>query len=111
MIAAAAADGAIDAAERANILAGLKGIGLDHESSRFLEGEFAFPASPRDIAAGVSGPEEASEVYTAARLAMDPDTAPERAFLHDLAQALRLDPGLVANLEAAASGVRAEASA
>ena len=50
--------------------------------------------------------EDAAKIYTAARLAIDPDTNEEREFLTRLATALRIEPGLVAHLDAQAASVK-----
>ena len=94
MVAAAAADGHIDEAERARIVKGLTEAGIDPESNRWLESEMASPADVEELAAGVTDPEKAAQVYTAARIAIDPDTIQEREFLHQLAEALDLDPAV-----------------
>ena len=92
MVAAAAADGHIDQAERARIVKGLTEAGIDPESSRWLETEMASPADVDELAENVNDPEMAAQVYAAARIAIDPDTIQEREFLHQLADALDLDP-------------------
>ena len=109
MIAAASADGIIDESERSRIVGGLRQIGLDAEAAKFLEREFARPATPIDLAAGASGPEAAAEVYTAARLAIDPDHPDEKAFLAALAEQLALSPELVAHIDAAAESAKVRA--
>ena len=92
MVAAAAADGHIDQAERARIVKGLTEAGIDPESSHWLENEMASPADVDELAESVNDPEMAAQVYAAARIAIDPDTIQEREFLHQLADALDLDP-------------------
>ncbi len=109
MIAAASADGTIDDDERARIVGGLREIGLDADAARFLEGEFARPATPIDLAAVASGPEAAAQIYTAARLAIDPDHPTETAFLSALAEQLALSPELVAHIDAAAESAKVRA--
>jgi uncharacterized membrane protein YebE (DUF533 family) len=106
MIAAAAADGHVDDAERARIVGGLHQAGFDADAASFLDREFAAPATPEALAAGVKTPEAAAQVYTAARLAIEPDTPEERAFLIDLATRLSLDSQLVAHIDAAAAGAK-----
>ncbi|NBJ12237.1 tellurite resistance TerB family protein [Microvirga arsenatis] len=94
MVAAAAADGHIDEAERSRITKGLTEAGIDPDATRWLEGEMASPADVEELAAGVKDPEKAAQVYAAARIAIDPDTIQEREFLHQLAEALDLDPAV-----------------
>ena len=106
MVAAAAADGQIDAAERARIAQGMRQAGIDEEATRWLESELAEPADVEELAAGVETPEKAAQVYTAARLAIDPDSIQERTFLTNLAQALDLDQALRDQIDATASAAR-----
>lgn len=106
MIAAASADGIIDATERAAIAGNLKAAGLDAEAAQFLEQEFANPADISTLASGLTTAEEAAEVYAAARLAIDPDLQEEQDFLAALASSLNLEPGLVAHIDAAAASAK-----
>ena len=108
MIAAASADGVVDDAERAHITGNLQQLGADPEPTQFLDSEFANPASVEDLAAGARSPEIAAQVYTAARLTIDPDEAAETAFLSALAGALNLDTQLVAHIDAAAESVKVQ---
>ncbi|UVF19154.1 tellurite resistance TerB family protein [Microvirga terrae] len=105
MVAAAAADGHIDQAERARIVKGLTEAGIDPEASRWLETEMASPADVEELAANVNDPDKAAQVYAAARLAIDPDTMQEREFLHQLAEALDLDPAMRAQIDDTAGGL------
>jgi hypothetical protein len=107
MIAAAAADGVVDDAERAVIVGNLRQIGLDPAAAGFLDEAFANPYTPDDLANDTSSPEVAAQVYTAARLTIDPNKASERAFLAQLASGLGLDDALVAHIDAAAESVKA----
>ncbi|MBX9875753.1 tellurite resistance TerB family protein [Bosea sp. (in: a-proteobacteria)] len=106
MIAAAAADGAIDAEERTTILGGLREAGFDQEANEWLEQEMASPASIETLVAGAESPELAAQIYTAARIAINPDTAGEKNFLAALSAELGLDAELVANIDAAASAAK-----
>lgn len=103
MIAAAASDGTIDNQERSRIVGGLQNAGLDVFAAKFLDAEFAKPASIAALAAEATTPALAAQVYTAARIAIDPDTMKEKAFLMNLAVALKLDEGLVAQIDAGAA--------
>lgn len=106
MIAAAAADGSIDAEEREAILGGLKEAGLDPEANEWLANEMANPASIAALAEAAETPELAAQIYTAARLAINPDTPAEKDFLAGLASSVGLDAELVANIDAAASAAK-----
>lgn len=90
MLAAAAADGCIDADERAAILMRADQAGLGAEVRAFLANELAAPPSPQAIAAA-SRPELAEPLYTAALLAIRVDTAQESAWLAQFGDALGLD--------------------
>jgi uncharacterized membrane protein YebE (DUF533 family) len=106
MIAAAAADGAIDADERAAILGGLREAGFDPEANEWLAKEMASPASVETLVEAAESPEIAAQIYTAARIAINPDTPKEKDFLAGLAASLGLDAELVANIDVAASAAK-----
>ena len=106
MVAAVSADGRVDSNERARIVQGVSQAGIDPVATRWLEDELASPASIEDIAEPVQTREKAAQVYTAARLAINPDTIQEREFLRQLAESLDLDPALTRRIDEAA-GVRA----
>lgn len=101
MVAAAKADGHIDADERARILGRLSAIGMSSEDTAFLEAELASPVDIERIVRAARTPEVAAEVYAASLLAITPDAPAERAYLDLLAARLGLDPGLKGELEAA----------
>lgn len=110
MIAAAAADGSVDATERATILAGVKQAGFHAEANAWIENEIANPASVDDLVAGAKSSQElAAQVYTAARISIDPDSRQESHFLQELASGLELPEELVAQIDAAATTARAAA--
>lgn len=102
MVAAAAADGRVDAAEQQKLIGALKQAGLDKEAEQFLANEFNNPATPAQLADAVTSPEEAVQVYTAARIAVEPDDAGEKVFLKQLADALGIDAKLAGHIEAQA---------
>jgi uncharacterized membrane protein YebE (DUF533 family) len=102
MIAAAAADGRIDAAEQQKLIGGLRQAGLDAQAEEFLANELNNPASAADLASAVQTQEEAVQLFTAARIAIDLDTQEEHDFLVGLAQLLELEGQLVAHIDAAA---------
>jgi uncharacterized membrane protein YebE (DUF533 family) len=106
MIAAAACDGVVDNAERSRIIGALEGAGLDVHAAKFLDAEFAKPATIAELAAAANTPALAAQAYTAARIAIEPDSATEKAFLTNLAAALGLDAGLVAQIDAGASAAK-----
>lgn len=105
-IAAAASDGHIDTEERGRIIGNLTNVGFQAEAAKFLDREFANPASITQLAAAANSEELAAEIYAAARLAIEPDTDGERTFLAELSEALSLAPELVAHIDAAARGAK-----
>jgi uncharacterized membrane protein YebE (DUF533 family) len=104
MIAAAAADGRIDAEERQKILGSLRQARASAEAQRFLMQEVQRPASPADLASEVSSPEQAIQVYTAARIAVDVEGEEEHAFLTALASKLGIDEALARQIDATVRG-------
>ncbi len=102
MIAGAAADGRIDEKEQAKLMGNLQQLGINQDAEQFLANELNNPASAEQLAAACSTQEEAVQVFTAARIAIDLDTEEEHAFLVQLAQTLQLDGNLVSHIDAAA---------
>ena len=100
MIAAAKADGHVDDEERARIHQAIQSLGATAEVSAFVDGELNKPLDPADIARDVNCPEQAAEVYLASVIMVDEQNFMERAYLRELAGQLRLQPDLVAQLEA-----------
>ncbi|MEY2756272.1 MAG: hypothetical protein RIR33_50 [Pseudomonadota bacterium] len=107
MIAAAACDGVVDNEERSRIIGALEKAGLDVHAAKFLDVEFANPATIVELAAAAKTPALAAQAYTAARIAIEPNALREKAFLMNLAVALGLDEGLLAQIDAGAAGVKA----
>jgi uncharacterized membrane protein YebE (DUF533 family) len=106
MVAAASADGHIDAAERDRIVRGLTEAGIDPEATRWLEREMESPADVEELSANVTAPEKAAQVYAAARIAIDPDTLQEREFLRRLAESLDLDQAMMAQIDETAAAMK-----
>lgn len=106
MIAAAACDGVVDNAERSRIIGALEGAGLDVHAAKFLDAEFARPATIAELVEAANTPALAAQAYTAARIAIEPDSMKEKAFLMNLAVALGLDEGLVAQIDAGAAAAK-----
>lgn len=105
MIAAAKSDGHLDARERELLQGEMARLNADAETRAWFEAELAKPVEPAEVAAAVTSPEMAAEVYLASLLVVDETTTMERAYLDELARRLRLDPGLKADLEARAAQV------
>ncbi|WP_114394569.1 tellurite resistance TerB family protein [Oleisolibacter albus] len=100
MVTAAKADGTLDAAERAALLDHLDRAGAGPAERAALERMLAAPADPDGLVAQVRDRATAVEVYAASRLAIDPDTPAEQAYLVRLAGRLGLDADAVAEIEA-----------
>ncbi|MFE1600008.1 tellurite resistance TerB family protein [Methylobacterium sp. ID0610] len=99
MISAAKADGHIDGQEQARIFGEMDRHALDADDKAFLMDVLRAPLDIDAVARLARSPEEAAEIYAASLMAIDVDSAPERAYLDDLARRLRLDPGLVRHIE------------
>jgi uncharacterized membrane protein YebE (DUF533 family) len=106
MVAAAAADGHIDEAERSRIIKGLTEAGIDPQATHWLETEMASPADVEELAANINDPEKAAQVYAAARIAIDPDTIQEREFLNQLAESLDLEQDVRRQIDDTAGAMR-----
>lgn len=107
MIAAAKADGHVDAQEQARIFAEMDKLLLAADDKAFVMDELRAKLDIDAVASAASTPEEAAEIYTASLLAIDVDNAAERGYLGMLAARLKLDDALVAHLQqsvAAATG-------
>jgi uncharacterized membrane protein YebE (DUF533 family) len=91
MIAAANADGAIDADERGAILDRLRSVQLSQEEHQFIMHELLDPKPMHTIAAAATSPELARQVYLASLLAITVDTDEEIDYLRNLSEQLRLD--------------------
>jgi uncharacterized membrane protein YebE (DUF533 family) len=102
MIAAANADGAIAPDERQRITSKLDQAGAGADERAVLERELENPRSVDQILHDVHDQETAEQVYLASRIAMNPDTAAERAYLEFLAARLELPGDRLAELNAAA---------
>jgi len=99
MIAAAKADGHIDAQEHSRIFAKLNEHDLDTEEKAFIIDELRKPLDIDAVVAAAVTPELAVEIYAASVLAIDPDDPAEQAYLAMLASRLKLEPGLRAAIE------------
>jgi uncharacterized membrane protein YebE (DUF533 family) len=99
MIAAAKADGHVDASERANILAEVDRLGLGADGRTFFEAELAKPVDSKEIASLVSSPQMAAEVYAISVIVAGDQSAIERSYLNNLAAALNLAPELAQTIE------------
>jgi uncharacterized membrane protein YebE (DUF533 family) len=102
MIAAAKADGRIDADEKEAIFSKLEAMSLSSEEKAWVFDELSTPLDINAVVARADTPEHATEIYAASLVAITADTASERAYLDALASKLRLDPALVSEIHKAA---------
>ena len=99
MIAAAKADGHMDAAETQKIMGQLESAGVGSQEKILLMQEMANTQDVSSIAASAKTPEEAAQIYLAALLVCDSQCAREQEYLASLASALKLEPAFTASLE------------
>ena len=99
LVAAAKADGHIDAREKSVIEGEFSRIDDDAELRGWLSAELERPLDPSEVARAATTPEMASEMYLASVLAADEQSFMERAYLDELARQLKLDEALKAKLE------------
>lgn len=98
MIGAAQVDGHVDDAEMEKLLGRMHDDEATEEERSVAREEVQRPVDVDALAAQVSRPEVATEVYLAALMAVDIDTEAEREYFRRLAKALRLDDGVVSRL-------------
>ena len=106
MIAAARADGHIDDAERQAILGKVRLAGLGADAEAFLEGELSNPVDLDAIIAAATSESQKVELYTASRIAIEPDGRAERGYLDMLAGRLGLADALVDHIEATVASAK-----
>lgn len=98
MISAAKADGQIDQQEMQQLVGRVSEGSVTDEEKRFVLEQMAAPVDVAGLAAQVTSPAQAAQVYAAALMAIVNDNEAERQFLRDLARALQLDDATVAEL-------------
>ncbi|WP_378948876.1 tellurite resistance TerB family protein [Mesorhizobium sp. ANAO-SY3R2] len=111
MIAAAKADGHIDDDERKKISDKLSLAGIGPDAEQFVMAELNSPLDLDAIVAAAQTEAQKVELYTASRLAIDPDTRAERGYLDLLAGRLQLPDALVDHVEATVASVKVPAAA
>lgn len=99
LVAAAKADGHIDAREREVIEGEFRRVDSDASLQQWLHAELERPLDPAEVARAATSPEMASEMYLASLLAADEQSFMERAYLDELAKQLGLDDSLKQRLE------------
>ena len=106
MIAAARADGHIDDAERQAILGKVQLAGLGADAQAFLDHELSNPVDLDAIIGAASTESQKVELYTASRIAIEPDSRAERGYLDLLAGRLGLADALVDHIEATVASAK-----
>ncbi|WP_339450085.1 tellurite resistance TerB family protein [Pseudomonas sp. EA_5y_Pfl2_R50] len=105
LIAAAKADGRIDAAEKHLISTEIGKHTDDPQLQQWLDAEVAKPLDPSEVAQSAQGdPAVAAEMYLASVMLVDDQQDAERSYLDELAAALQIDPDLQVHLEQQAKG-------
>ena len=92
MIAAAKADGAVDAEESRRILGKLEEAGISNEERAFVMTEMAKPLDIEPLVEQATDAQTALEVYAASVMAIEVDTDDERRYLIDLRERLNIEP-------------------
>jgi uncharacterized membrane protein YebE (DUF533 family) len=98
MIAAAKADGHIDAQESQKIFEHMDKAGLAADERAFVMNEMAKPVDLDALARLATTPEIAAQMYTASALTIADVNAAEQVYLDKLAQKLRLDASFTQEL-------------
>jgi uncharacterized membrane protein YebE (DUF533 family) len=104
LIAAAKADGRIDAAEKQMISTEIGRHTDDPQLQQWLDDEVAKPLDAREVAQSATDPGMAAEMYLASVMLVDDQQDAERSYLDELAAALSIDPDLQVHLEQQAKG-------
>lgn len=98
MIAAARADGKLDAQESQAIFQRIQALELNSDDQALLVAEMGRPVDMDALVNRADSLEVAAEIYLASLLAIDADTAAEKAYLTMLAARLNLPADLVREL-------------
>ena len=99
LIAAAKADGTIDAQEKQMISAEIGRHTDDPQLQQWLDAEVAKPLNAADFADYANDPALAAEIYLASVMLVNDQQEAERNYLDDLVGQLRIDPQLQVHLE------------
>lgn len=99
MIAAAKADGHVDAAEGARIDDLVSKLDLESATAKLIKEELSKPLDPNDIAASADTPEAAAEIYLTSLLVIGEANENERSYLNQLADSLKIPKELAQQIE------------
>lgn len=95
MINAAKADGRIDEDEMQKVVGELQADGISDAEREYVMAEIRKPLNTAELVAAVPNQQVAAQMYTASLLAIEVDTAAEKAYLQSLARDLNLDARVV----------------
>ncbi|MCZ4280439.1 tellurite resistance TerB family protein [Kiloniella laminariae] len=98
MIAAAKADGQIDAAEQEAIFGKIDSLGLSNDEKAFLMDQLRRPLDIDSLVKLAANKEQAVELYVASLMAIEVDSPAEQGYLGMLAARLELEAELVAHI-------------
>jgi uncharacterized membrane protein YebE (DUF533 family) len=99
MIAAARADGDMDADERRVIIEHVRASGAEMAVERFLAAELVDPIDVDALVSAARTDAQKVQLYMASRLAVRAVSPEERHYLETLARALKLPPALIDHVE------------
>ncbi|MGO1502326.1 MAG: tellurite resistance TerB family protein [Marinobacter sp.] len=99
MIMAARADGHIDGDERTMLTHEIENLGPDDELHSWIQAQFEAPLNAQALAAQSDSPQASREIYVVSVAMIDEQNPMERAWLDQLASALKLEAPLAAELE------------
>jgi len=99
MIMTARADGHVDANERALLTQAIEQLGPDDELHAWIQQQFDAPLDANALAASADSPQAAREIYLVSAVMVDEQNPMERAWLDQLAGALKIEPALARSLE------------
>lgn len=104
MIAAAKADGVVDADEQAMMDDQLNRMDMADDAKKWLRLEMGANYDAKSIAAQVDTPAAAAEVYLMSSMVIDDASPVERAYLDQLRDAMKMDQGLADQLRTQTHG-------
>lgn len=99
MIMAARADGHVNSEERALLTQEIESLGPDDELHAWIQQQFDAPLDADALARSADSPQARREIYVVSVAMIDEQNHMERAWLDQLASALKLEPPLAAELE------------
>lgn len=98
MIAAAKADGEVDSDESRRILGKLEEAGASADEQAWVMAELSKPLAIAALVERFRDPKLAAEIYAASLLAIEIDTAAERAYLANLREQLEISEQMVSHV-------------